>query len=88
MVSHSMDDLAAMCDRVVVLKEGEIVRQGTPAHVFMHAAKLNEIGLGLPAPQRMAYALIDAGAPLSADELYSIDSLAAEIISIAEGGAR
>ncbi len=49
MVSHSMDDLAAMCDRVVVLKEGEIVRQGTPAHVFMHAAKLNEIGLGLPA---------------------------------------
>ena len=88
MVSHSMDDLAAMCDRVVVLKEGEIVRQGTPAHVFMHAAKLNEIGLGLPAPQRMAYALIDAGAPLSADELYSIDSLAAEIASIAEGGAR
>ena len=62
MVSHSMDDLAAMADRVVVLKEGEIVRQGTPAHVNMHAAKLNEIGLGLPAPQRMAYALIDAGA--------------------------
>ena len=88
MVSHSMDDLAAMCDRVVVLKEGEIVRQGTPAHVFMHAAKLNEIGLGLPAPQRMAYTLIDAGAPLSADELYSIDSLAAEIVSITEGGAR
>ena len=53
-----------------------------------NAAKLNEIGLGLPAPQRMAYALIDAGAPLSADELYSIDSLAAEIVSIAEGGAR
>ena len=67
MVSHSMDDLAAMCDRVVVLKEGEIVRQATRAHVFMHAAKLNEIGLGLPAPQRMAYALIDAGAPLNAD---------------------
>ena len=36
----------------------------------------------------MAYALIDAGAPLSADELYSINSLAAEIASIAEGGAR
>ena len=53
-----------------------------------NAAKLNEIGLGLPAPQRMAYALIDAGAPLSADELYSIDSLASEIASIAEGGAR
>ena len=88
MVSHSMDDLAAMCDRVVVLKEGEIVRQGTPAHVFMHAAKLNEIGLGLPAPQRMAYALIDAGAPLSADTLYSIDSLAAEIAAITKGGAR
>ena len=83
-----MDDLAAMCDRVIVLKEGEIVRQGTPAHVFMHAAKLNEMGLGLPAPQRMAYALIDAGAPLHAETLYSIDSLATEIATIAKGGVR
>ena len=42
-ISHRLREVVELCDRVVVLKEGEIVRQGTPAHVFMHAAKLNEI---------------------------------------------
>ncbi len=88
MVSHSMDDLAALADRVLVLKEGRVVRQGSPAHVFMRASKLNEIGLGLPAPQRMAYELIDAGVPLAGDVLYSIDSLAEAIAGILGGGAR
>ena len=88
MVSHSMDDLAALCDRVMVLKEGRVVREGTPSRVFMHAEKLNEIGLGLPAPQRMAYALIDAGVPIAGDVLYSIDSLAAAIAVALDGGAR
>ena len=88
MVSHCMDDLAALCDRVMVLKEGRIVRQGTPAQVFMHAAKLNEIGLGLPAPQRMAYALIDAGVPIAGDVLYSFDSLAGAVADALGGDAR
>ena len=34
MVSHSMDDLALLCDRILVLKEGEQFALGTPAEVF------------------------------------------------------
>lgn len=86
MVSHSMEDLAALAERVVVLKEGAIVRQGTPELVFMNEAKLNEIGLGLPAAQRMAFALIRAGVPISADRLYSVESLAGAVAGALKGG--
>ncbi len=87
MVSHSMEDLAALAQRVVVLKEGTIVRQGTPQLVFLNEAKLNEIGLGLPAAQRMAFALIRAGVPLRPDCLYSVESLAAAVAESLKGGS-
>ena len=57
MVSHSMDDLANCCDRVVVMNEGMVFAEGTPAQVFAHADELKSIGLGVPAAQRMALAL-------------------------------
>ena len=64
MVSHSMDDLANCCDRIVVMNEGAVFAEGTPAQVFAHADELKSIGLGVPAAQRMALALAEAGVPL------------------------
>lgn len=61
MVSHSMDDLANCCDRIVVMNEGAVFAEGTPAQVFAHADELKSIGLGVPAAQRMALALAEAG---------------------------
>ena len=66
MVSHSMDDLANCCDRIVVMNEGAVFAEGTPAQVFAHADELKSIGLGVPAAQRMALALAEAGVPLRA----------------------
>ena len=57
MVSHSMDDLANCCDRIVVMNEGAVFAEGTPSQVFAHANELKSIGLGVPAAQRMALAL-------------------------------
>lgn len=48
MVSHSMDDLANCCDRIVVMNEGAVFAEGTPAQVFAHADELKSIGLGVP----------------------------------------
>ena len=55
MVSHSMDDLAALCDRIVVLKEGQLFTEGTPETVFQQADAMKEVGLGIPASQRLAH---------------------------------
>lgn len=86
MVSHSMDDLAQCCDRVVVMNEGAVFAEGTPAEVFAHADELKSIGLGVPAAQRMALALAEAGVPLRFDGLYTVESLAEELAGLLSDG--
>lgn len=82
MVSHSMDDLANCCDRIVVMNEGAVFAEGTPAQVFAHADELKSIGLGVPAAQRMALALTEAGVPLRRGGLYTVESLADELADL------
>lgn len=85
MVSHSMDDLANCCDRIVVMNEGAVFAEGTPTQVFAHADELKSIGLGVPAAQRMALALAKAGVPLRFDGLYTVESLADELVDLLIG---
>ena len=85
MVSHSMDDLANCCDRIVVMNEGAVFAEGTPAQVFAHADELKSIGLGVPAAQRMALALAEAGVPLHRGGLYTVESLADELADLPIG---
>ena len=85
MVSHSMDDLANCCDRIVVMNEGAVFAEGTPVQVFAHADELKSIGLGVPAAQRMALALTEAGVPLRRGGLYTVESLADELVDLLIG---
>ena len=85
MVSHSMDDLANCCDRIVVMNEGAVFAEGTPAQVFAHADELKSIGLGVPAARRMALALAEAGVPLRCAGLYTVESLADELADLLIG---
>ena len=87
MVSHSMDDLANCCDRIVVMNEGAVFAEGTPSQVFAHADELKSIGLGVPAAQRMALALAQAGVPLRCDKLYTVEALADELAGLLPGCA-
>lgn len=88
MVSHNMDDLAQCCDRVVVMNEGAVFAEGSPAQVFARADELKSIGLGVPAAQRMALALAGAGVPLQLDRLYTVESLADELATLLSSGSR
>ena len=88
MVSHSMDDLAQCCDRVVVMNEGAVFAEGAPAQVFARADELKSIGLGVPAAQRMALALAGAGVPLRLDGLYTVESLADELATLLSSDSR
>ena len=87
MVSHSMDDLANCCDRIVVMNEGAVFADGTPAQVFAHANELKSIGLGVPAAQRMALSLVQAGVPLRCDKLFTVEALADELTGMLLGCA-
>lgn len=76
MVSHSMDDLASLADRIVVLNEGRVALEGAPRTVFARAEELERIGLGLPAAERMARRLRAAGVSVGEDVLLTVDELA------------
>lgn len=80
MASHSMDDLARLADRVLVLSDGEVFRLGTPREVFADVEGLRSVGLDAPAAQRFASELRDAGFDL-APQLYDVESLADAIAS-------
>ena len=68
-----------------VTREGAVFAEGTPAQVFAHADELKSIGLGVPAAQRMALALAKAGVPLRFDGLYTVESLADELVDLLIG---
>lgn len=82
MVSHSMDDLARLCDRIAVMNEGRLFAVGTPAEIFLRGPELKSIGLGRPAAQRLAETLQAQGLPLDADVLYDEPTLARAIADV------
>lgn len=86
MASHSMEDLARLADRILVLAEGEIFRIGAPDEVFADVEGLRGVGLDAPAAQRFAAELRAAGFDLP-QRLYDVDSLAAAIAAQLGGGA-
>lgn len=76
MVSHNMNDIAALADRMLVMHEGRIEFLGTPEKIFtQHATELRKIGLGIPHAQRLANELREEGLPLP-QKLYQPDTLA------------
>lgn len=86
MASHSMEDLARLADRILVLAEGEIFRIGAPDEVFADVEGLRGVGLDAPAAQRFAAELRAAGFDLP-QRLYDVDPLAAAIAAQLGGGA-
>jgi len=47
-VSHNMDDVARLADRVFVMAAGEIVKEGPPSEIYGDEEFLKNIGLGVP----------------------------------------
>lgn len=68
-VSHNMNDIAKLSDKVLVMDSSKCVMQGTPKEVFAQADKLKEIGLGLPDVTQLFYLLAQKGIDVPPDVL-------------------
>ena len=75
MVSHNMDDLANLCDRVAVMSEGKLLMEGTPAKVFSRADELTAVGLATTSPEHFANLLREGGLAVPHEELATEDSI-------------
>ncbi|MBA2712356.1 MAG: ATP-binding cassette domain-containing protein, partial [Rubrobacteraceae bacterium] len=75
-VTHSMYE-AVLFERVVVMDEGSIILDGTPAEVFENVDRLREVGLDVPLAASLAHRLRARGIPLEGDILNTEDLRAA-----------
>lgn len=82
MASHNMDDLAALCDRVLVLDSGTQALLGTPAEVFGQREVIESLGLDVPRAQKFALDLKAQGIALPRAFYPTIESLATDLATI------
>ena len=72
LVTHFMDE-AVKADRVVVMNDGRVELDGTPAEVFSHIELLKSIGLAVPKPMELAVSLKENGVDLKQTPLTAED---------------
>ena len=86
MVSHSMEEVARCADRILVLKSGHVLTQGTPKEVFSRADELLSAGLDVPQITRVAMALKARG--LAVDPaVYTVEDLERQLLALRKGAA-
>lgn len=74
MVSHSMDDIASLAQRIIVMNRGRVAMDGTPREVFSHPKELLDMHLGVPAAARLAMALRERGYDIP-DDVYALEEI-------------
>lgn len=72
LVTHFMDE-AVKADRVVVMNDGEVCLDGTPADVFTNTELLKSIGLSVPKPLELAIELRKSGVNIGGTPLTAED---------------
>lgn len=72
MISHSMEDVAKIADRVIVMNKGTIILDGGVSEVFKEVETLEEIGLGVPQVTYLLRELRKKGFSISED-IYTIE---------------
>ena len=87
MVSHSMDDVASLAERVIVMNHGRVAMDGTPREVFSRGAELRAIGLDVPQAVMLADKLRERGFDVP-QGVYRVEEIKAVIEGIVEKGAR
>jgi energy-coupling factor transport system ATP-binding protein len=86
MISHNMDELAALCHRLVVIAEGRTVMEGPPEKIFANGAALRELGLDVPAPTAIVEEIVSAGLLPNAPTVFTVEQ-AADLLIAALSGA-
>ena len=81
MVSHSMEDMARLADRLLVFASGKLVADGPPRSVFSDPDLLTGIGLDVPESAKLCAALRQAGYDLPRD-LYRPEELREHLLRL------
>ena len=87
MVSHSMDDVASLAERVIVMNHGEVAMDGAPRDVFSCGEELRGMGLDVPQAVQLAGKLRERGFDIP-EGIYRVEEIREAILAIAGKEAR
>lgn len=78
LVSHSMEDVARLCSRVVVMNGGKVAMSGTVSEVYSHARELRRMGLNVPQITEIFLKLKENGVDCRTD-IFTVEQGKAEL---------
>ena len=85
LITHHMDE-ALNADRLIVMNDGRLAMDGTPAEVFARADELLTAGLDVPQVTRIAMALKARGVDID-PAVYTVEALEKQLLALRKGGA-
>ena len=80
-VSHSMEDVGKLAERIVVMNKGKIALMGKPAEIFKEVDTLENIGLAVPQVTYLMRALREKGFDVS-DEIFTVEQGSKELLRV------
>ena len=86
MVSHSMEDMARLATRLLVMADGKLVADGLPREIFSKPGLLTSIGLDVPEAAKLCEVLRAKGYNLPSD-LYRMEELQEALLRLWKEGA-
>ena len=86
MISHSMEDMAVYCEKILVMSDSKPFMYGTPAEVFSKTAELESVGLAVPQVTKLMTELKARGYHVRTD-IYTVAQAKAEIARLVKEGA-
>ena len=82
MVSHSMEDVARLTDRLLVMNGSRLAMDGTPAQVFERAEELTKMGLNIPQVTQVFLKLRELG--VDVPKVYTLDAAVEALLKVKE----
>lgn len=84
-VSHSMEDISKIADKILVMNTSKLAFYDTVDNVFSHAEELLNMGLDIPAITKLFLKLKEGGYDVRTN-IYSIDDAKNELLKLISGG--
>lgn len=84
LVSHSMEDIARLVQRILVMNKGRLALSGTPEEVFSHSSELEEMGLGVPQITSLMMKLREIGEDVP-QNIYTVEQAKDVVLRLIRG---
>ena len=86
LVSHSMEDVASVATKILVMNKGELAMYDTVPNVFSKADELERIGLNVPQITRIFIGLREMGLDVETD-VYTVAEGCRRLLTLTKGGS-